>query len=475
MHVLQYIQETLSGVALRDQNGEPWLRIIREGRPRDLQLNDTRSQQGIGFFYYEDEGEFPKTKDLKNAFQHLIGQSHLQVLHVQSGTRVAGSLERIEWDLGAGGEVVVVTADTLSVGEPQSCFFRHGGAHRLPPPTQLSISPPDVEAIQSELQTLLRLDADQVKLVMGFCVAALVPFDIAPVLHVVGPEGSGKGTLCKAIKSMIDPFSPCHTSLYGGMDAVREAVFHQRVLCFDNISAEVFSRRYSDLICQLSTGFGFRCRSRGGNEVQFYGTRPVILNGIDHVIENGDLASRTMTVDLPAFEGSGRLTDSDFSERLEGLRPRFVSLMVYLLQAVLANYREVQVPTTLRMLHVVKVMACCETLLGWASGAFQAALERSQQEAQQSRLSEVPIILGLEMLLEEGGQISGAPAQVYQQLEEGVPDSLRRSNGWPRGLTSLTRVLNREAVSLTRAGFDISITRSATARNITIARRAVTG
>jgi hypothetical protein len=56
------------------------------------------------------------------------------------------------------------------------------------------------------------------------------------------------------------------------------------VLAFDNVSG--LPGWLSDALCRLSTGGGWACRQlyTDNDEVLFDGTRPAVLNGIEHFI-----------------------------------------------------------------------------------------------------------------------------------------------------------------------------------------------
>src|SRR6266568_3455171 len=84
------------------------------------------------------------------------------------------------------------------------------------------------------------------------------------------------------------------------------------VISFDNLSG--IQQWLSDALCRLSTGGGFATRElhTDNEEILFDATRPIILNGIDDIAGNADLADWSVIVTLPQVAEEDRIPDKMF-------------------------------------------------------------------------------------------------------------------------------------------------------------------
>ncbi len=130
-------------------------------------------------------------------------------------------------------------------------------------------------------------------------VAALRPDGPFPCLEMVGEQGTAKSTASRVIIALIDPNAdPLRAAPRDERDLAIAAV-NRRVLAFDNLSG--IPPWLSDAFCRLSTGgaVGTRKLYEDDEEVVFDAKRPVILNGIHHLINRSDLLDRSLCVQPP--------------------------------------------------------------------------------------------------------------------------------------------------------------------------------
>src|SRR5262249_28348619 len=110
----------------------------------------------------------------------------------------------------------------------------------------------------------LRSEGDQL-LVLTWTVGALVPF-ARPILMLVGEPGSGKTTMSRVLRRLVDPSKG---DLLGqdGRAALPLTFAQHAVPAFDNVDA--LSKRESDLFCRAVTGGGIARRILYTNSGQF--------------------------------------------------------------------------------------------------------------------------------------------------------------------------------------------------------------
>ncbi len=88
------------------------------------------------------------------------------------------------------------------------------------------------------------------------------------------------------------------------------------VIAYDNLSG--IQQWLSDALCRLATGGGFSTRElyTDSEEIFFDAMRPIVLNGIDHLTERADLASRSLILNLPRIADRNRRTEQQVYERI---------------------------------------------------------------------------------------------------------------------------------------------------------------
>jgi hypothetical protein len=90
------------------------------------------------------------------------------------------------------------------------------------------------------------------------------------------------------------------------------AANNSHVLAFDNLAG--LPHALSDAFCRLATGasFGLRQLFTDADEVLFQEARPILLNGIEDVINRPDLADRRLFLTLPAITDDRRRSRDNF-------------------------------------------------------------------------------------------------------------------------------------------------------------------
>jgi hypothetical protein len=178
------------------------------------------------------------------------------------------------------------------IGSPPVRFRR--AARMLPLPL------PKVGGSIEELASFLNLPGrNDFILVVAWLLATLRAGGPYPVLAISGEQGSAKTVLSKLLKDLVDPnVAPVRALAREERDLVI-AANNSHVLAFDNLSG--LPHALSDAFCRLATGasFGLRQLYTDGDEVLFRAARPILLNGIEDVIGQSDLADRALFLTLP--------------------------------------------------------------------------------------------------------------------------------------------------------------------------------
>ena len=165
-------------------------------------------------------------------------------------------------------------------------------------------------------------------LVVAWLLAALRPEGPYPVLVLGGEQGTAKSTLCRLLRSLVDPSSmPLRSPPRNDRD-VFIATRRAHVLAFDNVSG--LPPWLSDALCRLATGGGYATRTlyTDDDETILDATRPIIVNGIGEIVTRADLADRAIHLTLEPIPETRRRLESDLLTDFEAWRPRILSALL---------------------------------------------------------------------------------------------------------------------------------------------------
>jgi hypothetical protein len=168
------------------------------------------------------------------------------------------------------------------------------------------------------------------------------------------------------------------------------AAANRRVLAFDNLSG--IPPWLSDAFCRLATGgaVGTRKLYEDDEEVVFDAKRPVILNGIHHLINRlwrlfddvaRDLLDRSLCVQPPLLSRQSRRAEQDLWEAFERARPAIFGALLRAVSGALSNVDHVRLDELPRMADLAIWITAAEPALGWPPGTFLRAYAKNESEA----------------------------------------------------------------------------------------------
>jgi hypothetical protein len=178
-------------------------------------------------------------------------------------------------------------------GEVPVCFERPRGARALPPPQR--------SGLIGELRRFANVASEaDFRLVVAHSVRCLMLWRPHPILGVVAKPGSGKSSLFCGMRLLTDPRG-WDEAVRSPPNSVRDlgvAANNNWCLCFDNLSRVPPWLR--DALCMRVTGGAFAIRQNWSDdqEIVLNLRGPTMLGSITDVIRRGDLADRTIRVEM---------------------------------------------------------------------------------------------------------------------------------------------------------------------------------
>lgn len=163
-----------------------------------------------------------------------------------------------------------------------------------------------------------------------------------PLMNVNGVWGSGKSTVAKLVKSLVDPAKHLLTDMPTTMKDFVVTLISSYYIAFDNLSK--LTPKQSDMICKCITGgsASFRELFTDMGLINVSYDALVSMNGISDVITRGDLADRTLYFESLIIDEEKRIPDSEFWGEFEKDKPYILGGIFDILSKAIALYPTIQ-------------------------------------------------------------------------------------------------------------------------------------
>lgn len=350
----------------------------------------------------------------------------------------------------ANGVCARVTADGWKlVVPPRPLFVRMDTQRSLPIPVSADdgadafarLLPPGMTSQQS-------------KLLLGALMGCLIPSTFAasfsyPVLVVHGDPGSGKSTLTKAIKLLIDNEAATAARRPNNVDDLYVAAQASHLLAFDNL--DHINANISDAICQATTGGAVVKRKLYTDaDVTILPVHaPFLLNGINPLLERQDIVDRSITIAL------SRITDYDPDTGHAAVSdvPKVLGYILDLISRSLAHYATTRLDNLPRLATVATFVAAAEPF-GCAK-PFVYLLQQNQRDTLLSTDEHHPVIDAILDTLTTSHHWHGTYKDLLTHLAGKVSGGIAQSPEWPKTPRKLSSFLNRRVRSLRELGISV--------------------
>jgi hypothetical protein len=337
-------------------------------------------------------------------------------------------------------------------------FLRRRGMAPLPEP--------ECGGDFAALWRFLNVSEEYQPLIAGFLVNAFRPTGSLPLLALTGEQGTAKSTAARVLRCLIDPSTVPLRSPPRDEGELLVSARASWIVCFDNLSG--LPAWLSDGLCRLATGGGLAKRALYTDTEQVLADirRPAIINGIEDVASRPDLAERTFAVELAIIPEEQRRAETEFWRDFNAEHPRLLGAIIDALCIALRNREKTAREMTRlpRMADAAIWATAAEPALGFAPGAFMAALRRNQDEAATLAVEHSPAALALRKLMAGHERWEGTPTELLAEMVESTAESDRRAEGWPKSPAALSQKIKRAAPALRRVGIQAQSERTGAKR-----------
>jgi len=414
--------------------------------------------------YYTRHGKAAGNQAVQDAIGVLEGKALFEAAEQPVAVRVADHHGAIWLDLAnQRWEAVEITPGGWRVvGDPPVRFRRPAGARPLPVPVpggQLG-----------ELRGFCNLDDDGWKLVLGFLAVTLRPVGPYPVLNLLGAQGSAKTTTAKALRDLVDPAVAGLRAEPKDERDLAIAATNSQIVGYDNLSA--IPTWLSDALCRLATGGGFATRELYSDAEQalFDFQRPVVLTGIEELAVRGDLADRSLLVDLAALDDAARRDEASFWADYQAARPRLLGALLDAASLALRRLPTVHLDRLPRLADFALWVVAAAPALGMDAGEFLAAYEHNRAAANAMAVEALPVASVVCRFAQQQRSWTGTATHLLAALnKDAPPDVDRRARTWPKTAKALSDALRRTQPNLAKVGVRVAFSQSHHPRTIDLA------
>lgn len=397
-------------------------------------------------------GQSARMSNLREAAEHVALQAVHAFPRAEAAVRIGGNREEVAVyvDLGTDDWTAVrVTAVGWSIVEHPEVprLYRP----RVMQPLPLPLRGGDLNALRSFINVG---NDDDFRLVIAWLLMSLRPTGPYPVLPLVGGAGSAKSTTARVLKLLVDPTEPPTLSLPKGEEDFWVSATRRHIIALDNVSW--LPDWASDALCKVATGGGFGKRSLYTNDDEHVlsATRPVCINGITNFVARGDLADRSILIELPPIAEYEE--EAVFWRRFEEARPKLFGALLDALSATLRAHPLVQLPRrNIRMADFARWGLAVEHALGWPEGSFIQAYERNRKVTRSALLESSTIAQALMRIVEQG-TFTGGATELLKRMRDVLDLDEQQAKDFPRSPRGVTSHLQRLRPTLAAEGIDIT-------------------
>ena len=373
---------------------------------------------------------------------------------VSPRVRIAGSLinDCIEYDLAnARQEYVRVKPGGWQIVQKSKYKFIKKTT------TGAQISPKETErSLMELLKPYVNTDEDglilfSVWLAQSFCQGN------HSALLVMAEKGSGKTTLTKQIRQILDPSSLGVSSLPSKSDDFVTLLTNAYLVTFDNL--DELTKSESDILCSAVTGATVAKRVLfQTNELGIFELHnALVLNGIDIMPSESDLAERCILLNLKKISSSNRRLDSEIQTEFEADLPEILGAVFNSLSKAMHFRKGAKTAKTPRMADSYVEMLSIALALGIDKEHFEKIYFSNIEKIDRERSNIVIVEAVKEYLFSErctGRKFAGKASDVYKAIRNNYSGKV---SNFPNSASHFSRKLRTEYAAFHAVGITVNI------------------
>ncbi len=384
--------------------GHPWAVIPdRLGRYHGWPIDSIRFREWLAHSFHCEHGIFPGWHALSSSIRVFSAHAqHSDFPASQIFTRLGWLGERrnphtVLLNLAnAANDVVHIDARGYDVAPAESWRFLCGAATEpLPRPVKSSSSPHD------RLQSILGLPDSVIDRAVMWLIAAMRPAGPYPVLLLTGPASSGKSTLARSLRALLDPSAAPLLSPPATEHDLFALALHNRVLAFDQVTS--LPRPIADSLARVSSGAGLGiCKRNMFDHPQpLFLERPIVIAA---TTPHPSFTRNAIHIPLEALTPARMRTESSLANALEAAAPAILGGLCAAVSCALANLAGADPAPVTRFPDTHQWATAAAPALGMANEDISRALAAN------------PLVESIHELLQSHPDWIGTPTDLHHAL-----------------------------------------------------------
>lgn len=426
---------------------------VQNGEHREHHRTASKAfRQWLSFLFFAKTGKAAGSQAVADAVNICEGQATFTGEQHPVWLRTAQHEGRIFLDIGdPNWRAIEIDATGWRLVDNPPVRFRR-------PKAMAAMPIPDENGDVHLLRKFLNVDVVGRQLILGWLVAALRPTGPYPVLALHGEQGTGKSTIAKLLRLLVDPNTGLVRRMPNEPRDLASLAMNSWVLAMDNVST--VPHWLSDAMCVLSTGGSFAARQLFTNDEEnlFTATRPIVMNGITDFVDRSDLLDRTVSITLEPIRENDRRQDRLMMADFDRCRPKILGGLLDAVSTGLRRMDSVVVDGLPRLADFVVWAEACGNAFGWCDGDFTSLYADHRRQLNSVALESSAIAKLLLTHISSCGW-TGSATELLDVVTSKASDDQRRAKDFPRTPQSMSGIVRRVAPNLRAAGLDVQFLR----------------
>ncbi len=437
-----------------DQHNTPYARIKQNNVNVIFPIKSRSFKVWLANLLWKKKNKAPSADALAGALNVLQAKALYEGPKYTLYNRVAPAPDGIWLDMtDEKWRAIKVNAEGWQIVDNPPILFRRF-SHQKPLVT------PDPEGDPRVILYFINIDEeDEATRLLFLC--AVISFLIPLIPHVIivlyGIQGSGKSTLFKVVRRVVDPSAVEVLTLPRNERERVQQLDHHWCAFYDNVT--YLPTWMSDTLCRAATGGGFTKRElyTDDQDIIYNFKRCVGINGINIAAQRGDLLDRSLLVGLKDFPKERRRTEEQLLNDFETCKGLILGGFLNTLVKAIREYPCVQPKELFRMADFTRWGCAIAKALGKTEKDFLKAYASKVRLQIEEAAHSSPVATVLIDYMHNHKKCDDIPSDLYKKLlkhakEMGIST---RQKAWPKAPHILARKLNELASSLKALGLEV--------------------
>lgn len=305
-------------------------------------------------------------------------------------------------------------------------------------------------SLQELLRPFVNLDDDNFLLMLVYIIQSFSRTSSHFAAILSSDKGSGKSTLTKILREIIDPSHATASLLPATESDLKVLLANSFLVAFDNTAP--LSDKFSNILCAAITGSKEVKRRlyHDSDAVILDLHNLVVINGIDVVPQKSDLAERSLLFELKKISKEERRTDAELWRLFEQNKAQILGAVFDTLVKAMQILPDLKIDKLERMADATLEMTAIAVALGIEQDRFQAILEANLKALADSFAENNPLVEIIASYMVGKIEESGTSTEVYNRIRRSLGSN---TSGFPNSASHLSRALKQNRDALEAEGF----------------------